>query len=314
MWLIFLSYLLMASTFTLAKTAVMYMKPIYFIGLRMTLAGVLLLGYLYYFDRKKCIFNRTDAKLFVLIVIFHIYFAYILEFWALQYLSSSKTSLLYHLSPFITALLGYLLFSYKLSLKKWIALIIRFVGMIPILMTYDVGSYASNKLPFAEIILLLAIGSAAYGWIVMKELIVTRNYSPVMVNGVGMLFGGIAALVTAFIVEGKSPFVLNYNPTDMIGKLLLPHFGTVITPLIMAFGTMLCLIIIANIVGYNLFGYLLRFYSVTLLSFFGFMTPFIAGIFGWIFLSESLKAPFFISLAITAASLYLFYSQELLES
>ena len=100
MWLIILFYLLMASTFTIAKTAIFYVKPIYFIAFRMLIAGSCLLAYFHFLNPEKGRVRFADIKLFAQIIIFHIYLAYVLEFWALQYISSSKVCLLYNLSPF----------------------------------------------------------------------------------------------------------------------------------------------------------------------------------------------------------------------
>ena len=314
MWLIFLCYLLMASTFTIAKTALFYMQPVYFIAFRMIIAGIFLLSYLVLFKPAKLKYNRNDIKLFLMIIIFHIYCAYILEFWALQYMKSAKVCLLYNLSPFITAFLSYFLFKKTLSLKKWVALIAGFASMLPIIIAQsaaDTIAFGFGFLSLAEGALLLGIASASYGWLVMKELVFTRKYSTLMVNGWGMLIGGIACLITAFIVEGFHPFILNSEPTDLFGAKLLPHLGIGTTSLVMAFGCMMSLILIANIIGYNLYASLLRQYSATFLSFAGFITPFFASIFGWIFLKETLTAPFFISLFMTMISLYFFYQDEL---
>jgi drug/metabolite transporter (DMT)-like permease len=303
MFLILLCYLLMASTFTLAKVAVTYMQPIYFIAFRMIIAGILLLAYLYFFKRSKLRFSRSDLKLFALIVIFHIYCAYVFEFWAVQYLNTAKVSLIYNLSPFITALLMYFIYKQNISCKKWFALVIH--------------SAQEQALPevwflsLAELSLIFAVGAAAYGWIIMRELTVKKGYSTALVNGMGMLWGGFAALVTAVIIEGGHPFIWQQMPEDMLGKFLLPQWGVIATSLAMAALAMISLIIIANIVGYNLYGFLLGRYSPTLLAFFGFITPFFVGIFGWIFLAESLSVPFFISLGLTIMSLYIFYREEL---
>lgn len=280
----------------------------------MIIAGALLLSYLYFFKREKWRYAHSDLKLLLLIVVFHIYCAYVFEFWALQYITSSKACLLYNLSPFITALLCYILFNQKLSYQKWAAMIIGFFAMFPILMTHSVqeeGIFNVGFLSLAEIGLLFAVASSAYGWLLMRELIIDRHYSPIMVNGVGMLGGGIAALATALYFEGLQPFIWVAEPIDRVGQLIFPHLGPILTTICMAFGTMIGLIIVANIIGYNLYGYLLRHYSPTFLSFAGFITPFFASIFGWFFLSEPLTVPFFISLALTAISLYLFYKNEL---
>lgn len=314
MWLILLFYLLMASTFTIAKTAVFYFKPIYFIAFRMLLAGSSLLSYFYFLKRDKLRIKAKDIKLFALIIIFHIYLAYVLEFWALQFISSSKVCLLYNLSPFITAALCYFLYWQKLTKQQWIALIIGFGGMLPVLAS---SSYQEAFLSHfgifstAELALILAVGCAAYGWILMKELITDRGYTPGMINGVGMVGGGILALMTAFIWEGYQPLNNGVVPQDLIGLWLLPYLQGW-TPILMGVGCLLTLIIIANIIGYNLYGYLLKTYSPTFLSFAGFITPFFAALFGWVFLFELPSSPFFLSLGLTIASLYLFYRDEII--
>src|SRR5438552_6442085 len=102
MLLIIVLYMLLASTFTIAKAVLLYVQPIFFIGLRMVLAGSLLLGYTYLFRRSWIRFTSAHWPLFAQIIIFHIYLAYTLEFIALQTISSAKACLLYNLSPFIT--------------------------------------------------------------------------------------------------------------------------------------------------------------------------------------------------------------------
>ncbi len=315
MWLIVLSYLLMASTFTIAKTAVFYVKPIFFIGFRMFIAGTCLLGYYYFSKREKLRIRSENKKLFALIIIFHIYLAYVLEFWALQFLTSSKVCLLYNLSPFITAGLCYLLYSQKLTRQQWVALIIGFGGMLPILASSSSKEVLLSHFGVfstAELALILAIGASAYGWILMKQLITDRGYTVGLVNGVGMLGGGILALITALIWEGYHPFNWGRVPQDLVGMWLFPSLGDNGTTIAMGVGCMIALIVIANIIGYNLYGYLLKTYSPTFLSFAGFITPFFAVVFGWIFLFEVPSTPFFLSLGLTIASLYLFYRDEII--
>jgi drug/metabolite transporter (DMT)-like permease len=313
MTLILLLYILMASTFTLAKTAVAYMSPIYFIGLRMSIAGLILLGYGYYKGLLGT-FNKKDWWLLIQVPLFHIYCAYVLEFWSLQYITSIKACLLYNISPFITALLCYILFAQKLSYQKWLGLIIGFCGMLPILLSNSMqekGIGAFWRFSFAEIALLVAIISSAYGWIIIKELMVNRKYNLIMLNGMGMLGGGLAALLTAPFFEGSTIIIWNNAPADRLGKMLIPLIGPLFTTLVMIAITLTLLICIANIIGYNLYGFLLKRYSPTLLSFAGFSTPFFAAIFGWFFLKEALTLAFIISFIVTFIGLYIFYRSEI---
>lgn len=314
MFLIILAYLVLACTFILAKTSLYYMQPFYFIGIRMFFASFLLLGYVKLIKGRSFHIAKKDWWLFVQVMLFHIYGAFILEFWSMQYLTSSKAALLYNLSPFITALLCYLLFKQKLTVQKWIALTMGFVGMLPIMMY---NSYMESKaasfmnIALPDLVLLAGVVCACYGWLVVRELSQNRNYNFVFVNGVGMWGGGILALITAIFTETGGPFRWYTSHPDMLGRWLNPHVGPIVTAVIMSFLCMFGLIILANIIGYNLYAYLLAHYSPTFLSFAGFITPFLAGILGCIFLGETISAAFLISFGITVISLYIFYQDEL---
>lgn len=315
MWLIFIAYLVLAGTFLLAKTSLYYMQPFYFIAIRMFFAGFLLLGYLKLIKKESLSVAKKDWYLFGQVMLFHIYGAFMLEFWAMQHLSSAKAALLYNLSPFITALLCYLLFNQKLTGQKWVALCMGFTGMLPIMIYNGIqsGDMAHSLMSVAlpDLVLLGGVVSACYGWLVVKELSQKRGYNFVLVNGLGMWGGGIIALITAIFFEKGGPFRWYGPHPDMLGQYLTAHFNPIITTVIMAFLCMLCLIILANIIGYNLYAYLLHHYSPTFLSFAGFITPFLAGLMGCAFLGEPITASFLVSFGITVISLYIFYQDEL---
>ena len=90
MILIFILYMLFASTFTLGKLVLAYANPIFFIGTRMIIAGSLLLGYQYFFNRNKWKFEPKLWPLYLQIITFHVFIAYIFEFWALQYVKDKN--------------------------------------------------------------------------------------------------------------------------------------------------------------------------------------------------------------------------------
>jgi drug/metabolite transporter (DMT)-like permease len=314
MFLIIIAYLVLACTFILAKTSLYYMQPFYFIAIRMFFAGFLLLGYVKLIKGQSLRVAKKDLYLFGQVMLFHIYGAFMLEFWSMQYLTSAKAALLYNLSPFITALLCYLLFKQKLTVQKWIALTMGFAGMLPIMMYNSYkesqsGSYMNVALP--DLVLLAGVVCACYGWLVVRELSGNRNYSFVLVNGIGMWGGGIMALITAIFIEKGGPFRWYTHHPDMMGQWLSTHFDVITTTVIMAFLCMFLLIILANFIGYNLYAYLLAHYSPTFLSFAGFITPFLAGLLGCLFLGETISAAFLISFGITVVSLYVFYQDEL---
>jgi drug/metabolite transporter (DMT)-like permease len=304
---IFLVYLLLASTFTLGKAVLSYLDPIFFIALRMTVAGSLLLGYLAFCKRDKLVFCKKDWPLFAQIILFHVYFSYVCEFWALQYVTSSKTCLLFNLSPFFTALYSYFLFGERLSAQKWTGLFIGFSGMLFVLTACApleelVGHLSFFSIP--ELVLLGAVASGAYGWIVMSKLL-ARDYSHILVNGIGMLVGGIMAFITSFIYEGL-PQLHIPEQSQFLESFFSQYLSNYTSSILSCVTYSALLILIGNIIVYNLYGYLLRRHSPTLLSFAGFTTPLFAALLGWLFLGETISWQFLGSTVLTFIGLYLF--------
>lgn len=292
MILIIFLYAVCASTFTICKSLLSFVKPFFLIGVRMLVAGVLLLAYAWWKDKKAFIIKRADWLPFVQIVLFHVYFAYILDLWSLQYISSSKSSFLYNLSPFLAALFSYFYFSEKMTTKKWIGLSIGFCGLLPEMFLKKISGQSDGFLfSIPELVLLGAVASGVYGWIMVRKLVKDGNYCPTVVNGIGMVGGGLLAFVTSYCIEGwsESP-VLQFWPFIKLTALI---------------------IVVGNIIFYNFYGFLLKRYTATFLSFAGFTTPIFAAIFGWIFLGELVHWTFFASMVIICIGLYIFYQEEL---
>ena len=74
---------------------------------------------------------------------------------------------------------------------------------------------------------------------------------------------------------------------------------------------MTALIIVSNLLAYNLYGALLKRFSATFLSFAGFSTPLITAFFGWAFIHETVSWGFIGCAVIVFIGLGLFYQEEL---
>lgn len=297
MWLILVLYMVLASAFTFGKAVLAYTQPIFFIGIRMVFAGIILLGYTYMrTSTLPSIRMRHAVPLFVQIIFFHIYLTYICEFVALQYVTSWKASLLFNLSPFITALFSYHFFQERLGVQKWLGLALGCVGFIPVLIMHGPTEGASLFfISWPEFLLLISVVSSVHGWLVMKKLI-GQGYNPIYINGVGMFIGGTLALLTSLVVE--------------TGPRLIVH-TTMLHTLALFCGYTMGLILVANIIFYNLYGFLLQRYSATLLSFAGFTCPLFTAFYGWLFLGEQVQGWFFLSILMIFGGLYIFYRDEL---
>lgn len=291
---VLLLYALFASVFTIAKTGLEYTQPLFFVGSRMALAGIILLSYQYYSHRESFTFQKKHIWQLFRLALFNIYLTNVFEFWGLQYLTSVKTCFIYSLSPFLSALFSYFIFSEKMNWKKWIGLSVGLGGLSPILFTQSPNEELAGQFfifSWAELAVMGAAVCSVYGWILLRQLVKDGGYSPIMANGLSMLVGGVFSLIHSLAVE-------NWNPVPVLE--FTPYLECVIL-----------LIVISNLVCYNLYGALLKRFSATFMSFAGFTTPIFTAIFGWIFLGEVMTWPYYLSLAIVFPGLLIFYQEEL---
>jgi len=294
--LVFVLFGLFASVFTIQKEALLFASPFFLVGSRMLLAGFLLLGISLY--RKKPILSTLQKGngLFEITVlaIANIYLTNVLELWGLQYLTSFKTCFLYSLSPFLSALIAYLTWGEKLTGNKLMGLVIGFVGFFPMLLTSTSVEKAVGELwvfSWPELAIIGAVVTSVWGWIVLKELVHTHKTDPLVANGWSMLIGGFLALIHSYLFESWNPIPVTNIPAFLQCTLLL--------------------IIISNILAYNLYGYLLKRFSATFMSFAGLSTPLFTALFGWLFLREEVTGVFFLSLSVVFIGLLMFYREEL---
>ena len=293
MILVFIMYALFASVFTVAKIGLAYTTPLFFVGFRMLLAGLFMIGYLVCFRRDLLTLKKQDLVPLLKLAFFNIYLTNVFEFWGLQYLTSFKTCFIYSLSPFLSALFSFLVFNEKLSSKKWMGLLIGMVGITPILLAQTTTEELTGHFwifSWAELAVLAAAACSVYGWILLKQLVQDNQHSPFVANGFSMMIGGFFSLAHSYIDEDWQPIPVTE---------FLPFIGCT-----------LVLILISNFIGYNLYGWLLKKFSATFLSFSGLSTPLFSAFFGWLLLGENVTWPFYASLLILSLGLTLFYREE----
>jgi len=287
-------FALFALVFPLGKKALLYSDPIFLSSMRMIIAGLCFLSYYFITYRNKSRIVTLELSLQLFFLAFcNVYLTNICEFWGLQYLSVAKASFIYNLTPFISALIAYLIFKEKMSYRKWLGLAIGFIGFFPILLDsskLEMSLGSIGFLSWPEIALFTAVTSTAVGWILMQHL--SQKKLPLsFLNGWSMLIGGVIGLCTSYLVE-----VWDYVPVKNWSFFLQ---------------YMIPLAIISNIICYALYSYLLRYYTPTFLTFFGFTCPLWAAFYGWLFCNELIANSFIISSIIVIIGLYIFYQEEL---
>lgn len=283
---------LFALTFPIAKIALQYMSPLLLTGLRMVLAGIILLSYTRYSNRSIAI-TRGDWWLFAKTTLFYVYLSFVPELWALEYMSSLKNNLLWSSFPFVSALLSFILLHERLTRKQWAGMVIGLAGMLPIMAVSNPAEITCGELfhiSWPELMMMVAVTSTAYAWFLIKELL-DKGYHLTHINGVCMLFGGLLCLATRpLLFDSTTPSLHHF----MLGT-----------------GYALLLVIISNIIGYSLYGHLTQQYSLTFLSLSGFLCPLFGMAFGKLFFNEQIPLIYGGALACIGLGLLLFYQDEL---
>ena len=145
----------------------------------------------------------------------------------------------------------------------------------------------------AHAFMLLSVVTSCLGWMFVRVLVKNRSFSPVFVNGVSMLLGGVFALPLSFALEGR------------VCLMHIPNKGSF-------FVLLGALILLANFVFYNLYGYLLKKYTATILSFVGLLTPLFVALLEYALgINAAISHEFFVAIAIISCGLYIFYQEEL---
>jgi drug/metabolite transporter (DMT)-like permease len=283
--------------FPLGKLAVEHASFLFVTAVRMLLAGTLLIGYLAL--RRKLQWKEA-AKQWLplsLLAFFSIYLTNILELWGLRYLSAAKTCFIYSLSPLFTALLSYIHFSERINRKKALGLSIGFLGMIPVFMAQtgcEELLQISQFLSWPTLAVIGAVFCSVYGWILLRRITLQKGeLSPVAANGWSMLLGGFFALAHSVFFESWSPLPMETG-----------HANT-------TFYYICWMILISNVLCYNLYGFMLKRFTATFLSFIGLLSPVFASLTSWLLLGETPSWLILLSTAIVLLGLWLVYTAEL---
>lgn len=290
MFLILLMQLLYGSTFTISKILVGFASPMFVIGIRMTLAGGLLTTVALFFNKYRQRFDKVSWFYILQISLFGMCLPYLLRYWSLQFLPVIKTAIIYNTAPFGTFIFSYFLLGEKSTPRKWLGLAIGFAAILPVLIAgRDLGTRAIGFLSWPELAMLAAVLSFSYSWVIMKKLMTRTNGSPFSINGISMFLGGLCALGASAIFE-------KVHTIAAPGKFFL---------------WLALIILITNVICYNLYAYLLNRYSATLLSLAGLVAPISAALTSRYLLGERLTIDVLISGICVLIGFAVFYYEEL---
>lgn len=299
-FLVVFMYGLWSTVFSLGKMALDHSPPLFLTASRMLLASALLLGYLFFWKKASFRLSSKQWVSLVLLSCFSIYLTNALEFWSLQHLSAAKTCFIYSLSPFFAALLSYLHFGETINKTKWLGMGIGFLGFLPVLAIQKGSEDLLTSISFLSWPELAMMGAAfctSYGWVLLRKIVNPSSgeapISPLMANGMSMWIGGTFALLHSLWQDSWTP-----TPIEPGGEIPFLQGILIITA-------------ISNIVCYNLYGFLLKKFTATFLSFMGLLSPIFASLSSWIFLGETPSPILLGATGVVGFGLWLIYSAEL---
>jgi drug/metabolite transporter (DMT)-like permease len=284
----------------MSKGVLDYASPVWFTAIRMTLAGVLLVGYHVLIQKRSWHIKSSDIGTFLIFGFFHIYCAYVFEFWALESVSAAKDALFFNLTPFITALIALFCCNEKLSVKQWGGLAFGFVGFLPLLYAQTPAEtmIGASHFSWPELYLLIAVTGGSIGWILLQKLIKHHAYETIFANGVAMVIGGLGALATAIITE---PVIVRIPRPDMLWIDSIPYI----------IWYLCILILLTNVICYTLYGRLLKTYSATFMALASATVPIFTALFDWLLFGLTVSWHFVATVVIVFIGLAIFYADEM---
>lgn len=273
---------LFATTFPLAKMALAYTTPFVLTGVRHILSGIMLLAYVSIFRRSDFYFNIRYWYLLLYFALGNIFLTNALQYWAVSYVAAGKAACINNLAPFFAIIGSYLLFQERITHVRIVGVSIACAAIMPLfLSTSDHSMRHVGYLP--ECALVLAAILSVWTWLGMKKMMILQASSMVMANGFSMLIGGLCYVPLWYLDD---------RPVQM-------HMS--------AWPYIIALAIINDIIGYTLYGTLLKSYSAPLLFLTGLVAPICAYWYSWLFLAEPFTWHALLALAGVSSGLMLLY-------
>lgn len=254
-FLVVLTTSLMGSAFAIGKIGLAYATPIMLVALRFLIAGVIMAIIV------KCLRmshpkQMTDWLKIALIGFFQTAGVMGCIFVSLRTITAGQSSILTFMNPLLVVIFGTLFMKMTYSWRQWIGVILGFVGVI-------ITLGAQMDLRIGTLFGFLSAISWAIGTLLIKKWGV--HFNTWVLTAYQMLFGGLILFVGSFLLE---------NPSFKVTALSIT--------------ILLWLALMASIVQFAVWFYLLQTGEPGKTSAFLFLAPFFGVLTGWLLLDETI--------------------------
>jgi drug/metabolite transporter (DMT)-like permease len=253
------------------------LPPFFISGSRQAISGTLIV--LWFLFRGQAFPKWNDVKHILISGCIIVLFSNAIVTWALQYVPSGLTGLLFTLVPIFVVLINiFLAKKERLNLITLIGLALGFGGF---LLVFDPQLSGKHQI-WGIVALLAGILAWAIGTVFTKD--VAERVNPLMVAGIQLLVFGLLTDVISFAMEDLS----------------LLRFVTPKSLLAISY-----LVIFDSIVGYGCYLYALSKLSSSFVSLYAYISPLIALFLGWLFRDESLNFRMLLAVVAIFAGVFL---------
>ncbi len=287
---IFAGYAFFASAISVNKLVLFSLPAFFFVGIRMFFSGITLL--FFHAPSSKNIKRanlKTDISNLLLIAALTTFIPSCLKAFGMQHLNSSHATLFGSLDPFVTAIYAYFLWGEKINIRQFLGMCIAFLGIVYLITITNptVSTFFTPRwLSIPELATILSMIISRYGWIRAQRILKNERYKPSELNGILMTISGIYAFLFSMLTE-------NWHN---ISWPTTPAF----------YGVLAYAVFVGNIIGYSVYGALLKKYPITLLSLCGLSVPLFVHLFGPLIVGETLSPYFLIALFLVATGTWIF--------
>jgi probable blue pigment (indigoidine) exporter len=249
--LVIITTFLMGSSFTVGKIGLDYVSPLLLVGLRFTIAGIIMALIVI---NKPLPRKALDWVRIILVGLFQTAGVMGCIFLSLRTITAGESSILTFSNPLMVVLLSTLFLGARYRLLQWIGVILGFTGVF-----LTLGFHLQLQEGT-----ILGLG-AAISWSIATVLIKAwgQRFNVWVLTAYQMLFGGILLLIMGVTMETPKPIL---HPTSVF--------------------IILWLAIMASIVQFAVWFYLLNESDPGKTSAFLFLAPFFGVLSGWVLLDE----------------------------
>lgn len=252
--------LIWGSSFIFIKFSIDTIRPITAVLFRMFVATICLVFYLTYI-KKKIPFKNLNIKDYLIIAVFGNVIPFVLISWAEIKVNTNLTGIIMGLMPLITVLLTYFFVkTEKITIHTLLGVILGFFGLFFLL---EIKNNQNGTL-LSELAIVFGTFSFAIATVYARRI---KKFQPLFILSGSTFFAFLILIPLSFIFE--NPLNLNPSSQSLFFAIVLGILNTAIGGLI--------------------FFKLIKLSGASFTSTVNFLTPFIAIIWGYIFLNETLN-------------------------